>query len=209
MKSKLVGMAGGFAYVFIAVTSMPVHAEEIHSAITGSSVCLGLGEDDTCRGTVSHTVSKQLKNNGKKYNKDGSTGVGYSDTTFSPGDVDLGLPYPFDSASYCFEDGTTPGFVFTYDYASAVSTRPNGDLVYVELDVDDPRTSSICVAAFENRYEVTLYRKITGGTGQYAGACGWVDFNGTGKFLPPVPALSFSTIEGTQVGEIFVGDDCP
>jgi hypothetical protein len=203
MKSKLVAMAGGFAYVFIAVTSMPVHAEEIHSAVSGSVLCLGVDETGLCRATVAHTVSIQLKENGKKYNKDGSTAVGYASTTFSPTE---GLPWS--PLSLCFKDGVTPGLLFTYDYSSAVSTTPNGDLVYVELDDSNlEKRSELCVSATAPYYEVTLYRKITGGTGQYAGACGWVDFNGTGIFL--APDTSLASTDGTQVGDIFVGDDCP
>ena len=204
MKSKLVAAAGGFAYVFIAVISMPVHAEEIHTAVSGSSLCLGNAEDGSCLDSVAHTVAIQLKENGEKYNKDGNTAIGHSSTTFSPTE---GLPWS--PLSMCFKDEPTPGFLFIYDYSSAVSTTPNGDLVYVELD--GAKTSTLCVAATANHYEVTLYSKITGGTGQYAGACGEVDFNGTGMFLAGenVPDTSFGTIDGTNVGEILVGDDCP
>jgi hypothetical protein len=100
-------------------------------------------------------------------------------------------------------DEVTPGFLFEYDYSSTVSTTPNGDLVYVEMDSSRGR-SRICLAA--THYEVTIYSKITGGTGQFTGACGWVDFNGTGIFL--APDTSLGTIDGTNVGEILVGDDC-
>ena len=194
MKSKLVAAAGGFATVFVAVISMPVHSEAIHSAVTGSSLCLEVGADGFCLATVSHTVSKQLKENGKKYNEDGSTAVGYSGTAFVPTQV----------PNCVFDNAVTQGFLFEYVFATAISTRPNGDLVYVELN--DTETSSLCVTA-EGQYEVTLYRNITGGTGEFAGACGTVDFNGSGGFLPP--GATFGTIDGTQVGEIFVGDDCP
>jgi hypothetical protein len=200
MKSKLVAMAGGFAYVFIAVISMPVHAEEIHAAVSGSNLCLGVGDDSSCLDSVGHTVSIQLKEKGEKYNKDGNTAIGHSSTTFMPTE---GLPWS--PLSICFKDGVTPGFLFEYDYSSAVSTTPNGDLIYVELDDAEP--SELCVSPDLTNYEVTVYRKITGGTGQYAGACGWVDFNGTGIFL--APDTSLASIDGTQVGEIFVGDDCP
>jgi hypothetical protein len=101
-------------------------------------------------------------------------------------------------------DEVTPGFLFIYDYSSTVSTTPNGDLVYVELD-NSRGPSRICVAA--THYEVTLHSKITGGTGQYEGACGRLVYTGTGIFL--APDTSFGTIDGTNVGKIFVGDDCP
>ena len=201
MKSKLVGMAGGLAYLFIAVTLMPVHAEEIHSAVSGSVLCLGLDEAGLCRATVAHTVSKQLKKNGKKYNKDGSTAVGYASTTVFP---NPGFPAP----NCLFKDQVTPGYLFTYDYSSAVSTSPNGDLLYVELD--DTKPSGLCITGANGlftKYEVTLYRKITGGTGQFVGACGSVEYNGTGIFL--APDTSLASTDGTQVGDIFVGDDCP
>ena len=197
MKSKLVAMAGGFAYIFIAAISMPVHAEEIHSAVSGSSLCLGRDADGNfCLATVSHTLAIALKEGGRKYNKAGSTAVGHSSTTFIPNPANPAWP------NCLLNDEETPGFLFKYNFSSAVSTAPNGDLVYVELDGTNSR---ICVTA--THYEVTLHRKITGGTGQYAGACGWVDFNGTGMFLAPDTTLG--TIDGTQVGDIFVGDDCP
>jgi hypothetical protein len=207
MKSKLVAMAGGLAYVFIAVISMPVHAGEIHTAVSGSSISLGVDADGNSLGSVAHTVAIQLKKNGKKYNKDGNTAIGHSSTTFIPHPSD---PEPTKPTfpSCLLNDEVTPGFLFIYDYSSTVSTTPNGDLVYVELD-NSRGPSRICVAA--THYEVTLHSKITGGTGQYAGACGRVDFNGTGIFLAGENVLdtSFGTIDGTNVGKIFVGDDCP
>jgi hypothetical protein len=206
MKSKFVGIAGGFAYVFIAVALMPVHAGEIHSAVSGSNLCLGKAENGSCLDSVGHTVSIALKENGGKYNKDGNSAIGHSSTTFIPNPQHPALP------NCVLNNQVTQGYLFHYDYSSAVSTSPNGDLVYVELD-NSRGVSKICVALPPaNHYEVTIYRKITGGTGQYAGACGYVDFNGTGMFLaggnPPPPDTSFGTIDGTQVGEIFVGDDC-
>ena len=211
MKSKLVGMAGVFAYVFIAVTSMQVNAEEINVAVSGSVLCLGLDEAGFCRATVAHTASKPIENTGEKYwpnqvapsqdttIKEGNTAVGYAGTTVSLNPQDPTLP------SCIFKDQETLGLLFVYDYSSTVSTRPNGDLIYVELD--DTKPSSVCVNTFVNKYEVTVYSKITGGTGQFVGACGWVEYNGTGIFLAPDTSLA-STV-GTQVGEIFVGDDCP
>jgi hypothetical protein len=57
MKSKLVAMAGGLAYVFIAVISMPVHAEEIHTAVSGSSISLGVDADGNSLGSVARIPS--------------------------------------------------------------------------------------------------------------------------------------------------------
>ena len=197
MKSKLVAMAGGFASVCIAVTSLAVNAEEINNAVSGSTICLDFNPNGTCARSVSNTVSIPLKNNGKKYNKVSNTGVGHSALTGV-------TPDPLDPTTYCLIDDQ-PGLLFIYDYATGVGTTPNGDLIGVALDAS--QTSTVCVNPVSGNSEIALYRNIIGGTGQYEGACGSTEFHGGGVFLPP--GTAFSAFTGTSVGEVLFGDDCP
>ena len=192
MKMKMISMAGGLACVF-ATTAMPISAEEIHNAVSGSTLSLGDADGEPL-GSVNHSTSKPLKKNGKKFNKEGSKGVTNSKTSpvgFSPEDCG-------------------GGFLYTYDYAYGVSTTANGDLVTLALDPEpDPndlsKFSKLCV--FGGVYQATLYQKITQGTGEYEGACGWIETNVEGAFLGLDTTMT--AYVGEQVGEIFVGDDCP
>lgn len=193
MKTKLIAMAGGFACIF-ATTSMPIYAGEIHNAVSGSTLSLGEA-GGVPLGSVNHSTSKPLKQNGKKFNKEGSTAVTNSQT----------LP-----VGPVLDCNGAPGFLFSYAYAYGVSTAANGDLVAFELDPEpDPndltKVSKLCV--FDGVYQATLYQKITEGTGEYEGACGWLETNVQGAFLGTDTTMT--AYVGEQVGEIFVGDDCP
>ena len=149
-------MAGGLACVF-ATTAMPISAEEIHNAVSGSTLSLGEA-DGAPLGSVNHSTSKPLKKNGKKFNKEGNKGVSNAQTS----------PVEFDPD--CTPAGGIP---FIYDYAYSVSTTPNGDLVTLALVSNDPtKVSKLCVLG--GFYQATLYQKITQGTGEYEGACGWI-----------------------------------
>jgi hypothetical protein len=172
---------------------MPISAEEINNAISGSSVSLGEA-DGAPLGNVLHSTSKPLKANGKKYNKEGNTAVGNN------------MTIPVGPVVDCYG---APGLLFSYVYSYAVSTAANGDLLALALDPQpDPndltKVSKLC--AFPTHFEATVYQKITGGTGEFEGACGWVETNVQGVFLGPESTLA--AYEGTQVGEIFVGTDC-
>lgn len=191
MKTKLIAMAGGFACV-LATTAMPICAEEIHNAISGSTLSLGEA-DGAPLGNVNHSTSKPLKKNGKKFNKEGSTAVTNSQTTLVGPDA------------ACFG-----GVLYDYEYSYGVSTAANGDLVTFALDPEpDPddltKVSKLCV--FGGFYQATLYQTITGGSGEYEGACGWLETNVEGFFLGI--DTSMTAYAGEQVGEIFFGDDCP
>ena len=185
-------MASGLACV-LATTAMPICAEEIHNAISGSSVSLG-EVDGAPLGNVLHSTSKPLKKNGGKYNKEGSTAVGNS------------LTIPVGPVADC---NGNPGLLFSYLYSYAVSTAANGDLLILFLDPQpDPndftKVSKLC--AFPTHFEATLYQKITAGTGEFEGACGWIETNVKGGLLGPDSTMA--AYEGTQVGEVFVGTDC-
>ena len=197
MKSKLMTIAGSCACICIAVAALPVNAEEINSALSGSSRCDDRDENGNCLEVIVNGVTKPLKKNGKKFNKEGNTVVERDATTLIPPNFE-------DPETYCWIDDQ-PGFLFVYDYSSAVTTTPNGDLIYSELD--DTKISSLCVSQDLSKLEATIHRKISGGSGQYAGACGWEKVTGAGIFLPP--DTSFGPVVGTLVGEIFVGADCP
>ena len=61
MKTKLITMAGGLACVF-ATTAMPICAEELYNAISGSGVSLGLNENFEPGGLIAlyyHTAQKK------------------------------------------------------------------------------------------------------------------------------------------------------
>ena len=197
MKNKFAVMASCLAGVI--ATTMPVNADEINTAISGSTHSLGFGPDlrgasePVLLGSISHTVNIALKKNGKKSKNphDRRTAVTNSRT------------FPI---SGCFND-EGPGVLLQYEYSYSVGTRKNGDLIFVELDPD--RISTTCINPVSPfYYEATVYREITGGTGEYEGACGWIEFNGTGNFFNG-DVSSFATIDGRQVGEIFLSSDCP
>lgn len=191
MKTKLITIAGGLACV-VLTTAMPIYAEEIHNAVSGSTLSLG-DADGAPLGNVNHSTSKPLKQNGKKFNKEGSTGVTNS------------------QISLVGSDPVCPGGVlYDYEYAYGVSTAANGDLLVFALDPQpDPndltKESKLCV--FGGFYQATLYQTITGGTGEYEGACGWLETNVEGAFLGVNTTMT--AYVGEQVGEILVGDDCP
>lgn len=171
-----------------ATTAMPICAEEIHNAISGSTINLGLNETTLePLGAVSHSTTIPLKKNGKKFNKEGGTVI-----------LNSLLAEGFPVA----ECNGAPGLKFPNVFAYGVTTRQNGNLITAETDLE--QDSKVC--AFETHFEANLYQTITGGTGQYAGACGWLETNVRGVFLGPGSTLA--VFEGTSEGEIFVGTDC-
>lgn len=188
MKTKLITMAGGLACVF-ATTAMPICAEELYNAISGSGVSLGLNENFEPQGGLLHSTTIPLKKNGKKFNKDGATNITNSL---------LGDP-----VGACNINGD-PGGLVPYIFSYTVTTYPNGDLMTTELDPGE--YSTVCGLA-DGRFEAIVYSRITGGTGEYAGACGSFVTNVRGSFLAPDSALT--VFEGTSEGVIRVGAECP
>ena len=188
MKMKMITMAGGLACVF-ATTATPISAEELYNAISGSGISLGINENFESLGGVLHSTGIPLKKNGKKFNKEGGTSI----TNNLLGDV----------VGACNVDGD-PGALVPYIFSYTVTTYQNGDLMTSQLDPGE--YSTVC-ALLDGRFEANVYSRITGGTGEYAGACGSFVTNVQGVFLGPDSALT--VFEGTSQGEIFVGDDCP
>jgi len=188
MKTKLITMASGLACVF-AATAMPICAEELYNAISGSGISLGLNENFEPLGGVLHSTTIPLKKNGKKFNKEGGTNI----TNNLLGD-------PVDA---CNVDGV-PGALIPYIFSYTVTTRQNGDLITAELDPGE--VSTVC-ARLDGRFEANVYSRITGGTGEYAGACGSFVTNVQGVFLGSDSALT--AFEGTSEGVILVGAECP
>ena len=188
MKTKLITMAGGLACVF-ATTAMPICAEELYNAISGSGVSLGLNENFEPQGGLLHSTTIPLKKNGEKFNKEGGTNI----TNNLLGD-------PVDA---CNVDGV-PGALIPYIFSYTVTTRQNGDLITAELDPGE--VSTVC-ARLDGRFEANVYSRITGGTGEYAGACGSFVTNVQGVFLGSDSALT--AFEGTSEGVIRVGAECP
>lgn len=64
MKMKMITMAGGLACVF-ATTAMPISAEELYNAISGSGISLGINENFEPLGGVLHSTGIPLKKMGK------------------------------------------------------------------------------------------------------------------------------------------------
>jgi hypothetical protein len=189
MKTKLITRVGGLACIF-ATTAMPICAEAIRNSISGSSINLGLNATTLePLGSVLHATTTPLKKNGKKFNKEGGTNITNSL---------LGQSSPV------FDCNGAPGLLLPYVFSYGVTTRQNGDLITAELDLE--QDSKVC--AFETYFEANVYQSITGGTGEYAGACGWLVTNVKGVFLSPNLESTLSVFEGTSEGEIFVGTDC-
>jgi hypothetical protein len=186
MKNKLAAAAGGLA-CFFATAMMPIHAEETYTAVSGSSFNLPEGA-----GSVVHTVSIPVKENGKKFNKDATTVITRQKTSL------VGF-------AYCGNDPHVLGQLFEYESADSVLTLPNGDLVATRLD---PEKESI-VCTFPSHFEVTLYTRVIGGSGDSEGVCGWQKTTLTGEYLNLTPGQEFFAVEGTTVGEIFRDSDCP
>ena len=196
MKSKLFAIAGSVASVCVAMASMPVSAERVNNTLSGSNLCLETDTDGNCTSAVSHSVATPLKNGRKKngksknYNRPGNTVFGHSGLT-----RDLTTP--------CDIDGTE-GALYVYSYSTQVATTPDGDLIVTAMDNTTDSTVCLHPAGY---FEVRIYSNITGGSGKYTNACGSVEFNGRGIFLPP-PGAGFSAFEGTQVGEILPANKC-
>ena len=188
MKTKLITMASGLACVF-AATAMPICAEELYNAISGSGISLGLNENFEPLGGVLHSTTIPLKKNGKKFNKEGGTNITNSL---------LGAP-----SAPCYVNDN-PGALIPYIFSYTVTTYQNGDLMTAELDPGE--VSTVC-ALQDGRFEANVYSRITGGTGEYAGACGSFVTNVQGVFLGSDSALT--AFEGTSEGVILVGAECP
>ena len=188
MKTKLITMAGGLACVF-ATTAMPICAEELYNAISGSGISLGIDENFEPLGGVLHSTTIPLKKNGEKFNKGGGTNI----TNSLLGD-------PVDVCNVFGDSGALVPYIFSY----TVTTYQNGDLMTAELDPGE--YSTVCALA-DGRFEANVYSRITGGTGEYAGACGSFVTNVQGVFLGPDSAIT--AFEGTSEGVIRVGADCP
>lgn len=188
MKTKLITMASGLACVF-ATTAMPICAEELYNAVSGSGISLGVNENLEPLGGVLHSTTIPLKKNGKKFNKEGGTNITNSL---------LGDP-----VGYCDINGN-PGALVPYIFSYTVTTRQNGDLITAELDPGE--VSTVC-GLLDGRFEANVYSRITGGTGEYAGACGSFVTNVQGVYLGPDSALT--AFEGTSEGVIRVGAECP
>ncbi|MCP5195096.1 MAG: hypothetical protein H6987_18720 [Pseudomonadales bacterium] len=202
MKSKLVAIAGSFASVCVAMASMPVNAERVNNTLSGSNLCLEASPDSSCTSAVSHSVSIPLKNSRKNlgkskyYNKPGTTIVGHSGLTV--------VTPTTDPTTYCLIDGQQ-GSLYIYDYSTQVGTTPDGDLIVTAMD--DTTANTVCVHP-TGYFDVTIHSTVIGGSGRYTDACGSLEFNGRGVFLPP-PGTDFSAFEGTQVGEILTAKNCP
>lgn len=189
MKAKLVAMAGGLACVF-ATAVMPIHADEIYSSFSGSTVGLGVDASGQNLGSLGQFKTVPLKKNGEKYNKEGATLVTKSKST---------------PIRACEKNGMPVGILFVYDHSYSVSTQSNGDLVFAALD--PLKESTICaLGPTYQGFEVTVYSNITGGTGEFEGACGWTTTTLTGQNF--APGVDFNYVEGTHVGKIFRSPDC-
>lgn len=181
-------MASGFACV-LATTAVPISAEELYNAISGSGMNLGVNEDLQPLGSVLHSTTIPLKKNGKKFNKEGGTNITNSL---------LGAPF-----APCYVNDN-PGALIPYIFSYTVTTYQNGDLMTAELDPGE--VSTVC-ALQDGRFEANVYSRITGGTGEYAGACGSFVTNVQGVFLGLESTLT--AFEGTSEGVIRVGAECP
>jgi hypothetical protein len=198
MKSKLVAIAGSIASVCVAMASMPVSAESVNSTVSGSNLCLTPYPDGSCARSVTHSVAVPLKNSrkhhgkSKTYNKPGNTIVGNSGLINGP-------------TGSCIID-EQPGVLYEYGYSTQVGTTPDGDLIATMMD--DTKSSTVCFNTAVGNFDITIYTVVIGGSGKYTDACGALEFNGRGIFLPPL-GTGFSAFEGTQVGEILTAENCP
>jgi hypothetical protein len=171
---------------------MPICAEELYNAISGTGISLGLNANFEPLGGVLHSTTIPLKKNGKKFNKEGGTSITNSLLGDSP-------------IAGCEVDNV-PGALVPYIFSYTVTTRQNGDLITAELDPDPEKGGTVCALA-NGRFEANVYSRITGGTGEYAGACGSFVTNVQGLFLGPNSTLT--VFEGTSEGVIRVGAECP
>ena len=198
MKSKLVALAGSLASVCVAMASMQVYAERVNNTLSGSNLCLTPYPDGSCARSVTHSVSVPLKNSrkhhgkSKTYNKPGNTVVGHSGLING-------------STGSCIIDEQT-GVLYEYGYSTQVATTPDGDLIATMMD--DTKSSTVCFNPVLGNFEITVYSVVIGGSGKYTNACGYLEFNGRGIFLPPL-GTGFSAYEGNQVGEILTANNCP
>lgn len=181
----------------ISATTMPLSAMEMTTAVSGTGHSLGIGfdGDPIPLGGIQNTVNIKLKKNGEKSKNPHDRSTAVSNSQFNP--IPTG---PCDNA-------LGPGAKLEYVYSTGVSTDLDGDLIFGEMVTEED--NYICYTPVDPYYfEVTIHREITGGTGKYDGACGWLEFKGSGNFLID-PAISlFSAFEGTQVGELLLGSDC-
>lgn len=162
----------------MATTSMSLHAASVDLAVTGTVHSLGLDANAESLGTITHSVSKRVEK-GKK-GLGGNTAVS-SSKTFSNG--------------FCTMSDDQNGGFYEYEFAEAVSTTENGDLMYAELDTS--QVNGVCARGALR--EINVHRIISGGTGDLSTACGYLHFSGTGLAL----GANLTAIEGTHIGEIF------
>jgi len=200
MKKKSAVIASCLAGV-ISATTMPLNAMEIKSAVSGTGHSLGVGLDGSGEvpiplGGIQNTVNIKLKKNGKKSKNPHDRSTAVSNGLFNPVPV-----------NFCENASGPGGAKLEYLYSTGVSTDLDGDLIFAEMDTQED--NFICFTPVEPFYfEVTIHREITGGTGKYEGACGWLEFNGSGNFLIDPAISQFSAFEGIQVGELLLGSDC-
>lgn len=190
MKTKLITRVGGIACV-LATVATPILAQGVRNSISGSSINLGLHPTTgQPLGSVLHTTSIPTKKDGTKLTDQASTGITNSllgESSSGPVNCNgaLGLRFPY---------------IFSY----GVNTRQNGDLIVFALDPE--KDSRIC--AFPTHFEATVHQTITGGTGEFAGACGWLKTTVSGVFTGPSDETTLSVFEGTSKGKVYVGDEC-
>jgi hypothetical protein len=181
----------------ISATTMPLSAMEINSAISGTGHSLGIGfdGDPIPLGGIQNTVNIKLKKNGKKSKNPHDRSTAISNSQFNP------IP-----TGSC-DNALGAGAKLEYIYSTGVSTDRDGDLIFAEMVTGED--NFVCYTPVDPYYfEVTIHREITGGTGKYEGACGWLEFKGSGNFLIDPAISQFNAFEGSQVGELLLGSDC-
>ena len=141
-------------------------------------------------GSILHSTMIPTKKDGTKLSDQRTTNITNSllgESSNEPVDCNgaLGLRYPY---------------IFSY----GVTTRQNGDLIVAALDPEED--SRVC--AFPTHFEATVHQTITGGTGEFTGACGWLKTTVSGVFTGPADVTTLSVFEGTSKGKIYVGDEC-
>lgn len=188
---KKILIAAGTLYPALLFGSLHVQSENIESAVSGSTITLGVDDEGNARGSVTHGTSIALEN-GEKTNERATFEAHAKFLTDLP-----------DACTFFIFDAPVDGFRLVYEYNDSLSTLDNGDLVMGGLDPNEE--SSICIHLEEDTlqgiFEIRTYRIIEGGTGAAGNACGYVDFVGYGVSKGTGRLASFS---GIQTGEIFM-----
>ncbi len=97
---------------------------------------------------------------------------------------------------------------FGYTAFTAVTRYRNGDLIFPELDTKTANSSILCFDLSNLTYTATIKAVISGGTGRFKGATGWVI--GTlagGRLAGDGARITHAFFTGSQKGEIVLAHD--